>query len=101
MSTLPGDTLYRNVFFSFADADVLWHYGHTQERTGAARLDAAYDALLRLLEGAERFIELRASLEPDVSYCHRLRRFRHTRDHTYPLLRRPNRFLRAVELNFH
>ena len=30
-STLSGDTLYRNVFFSFADAVILWHYGYTQE----------------------------------------------------------------------
>ena len=44
MSTLTGDTLYRNVFFSFADAVILWHYGYTQERTGSARLDAAYSA---------------------------------------------------------
>ena len=97
MSTLTGDTLYRNVFFSFADAVVLWHYGHTQERTGAARLDAAYDAMRRLLEGAERFIEIRPRLEPDVAYFHRLRRIRLTRDHAYPVLRRAGRLLGAVE----
>src|SRR5579864_3339895 len=80
MSTLTGETLYRNVFFSFADAVVLWHYGHTQERTGAARLDAAYDAMRRLLDGAEQFLETRPAAEPDVAYFHRLRRIRLTRD---------------------
>jgi hypothetical protein len=97
MSTLTGDTLYRNVFFSFADAAILWHYGHTQERTGAARLDAAYDALRRLLAGAERFTETEAPAEPDVSYFHRLRRIRLTRDNAYPVLRRAGRLLGAVE----
>src|SRR5438445_10802036 len=97
MSTLTGDTLYRNVFFSFADAVVLWHYGHTQERTGAARLDAAYDAMRRLLEGAERFIEIRPRLDPDVAYFHRLRRLPLTRHHAYPVLPRAGRALGPVE----
>lgn len=97
MSTLTGDTLYRNVFFSFADAVILWHYGHTQERTGVARLDAAYDAMRRLLAGGEHFKETRPPAEPDVSYFHRLRRVRLTRDNAYPLLRRAGRLLGAVE----
>jgi hypothetical protein len=97
MSTLTGDTLYRNVFFSFADAVVLWHYGHTQERTGVARLDAAYDAMRRLLDGAEHFLETRPGAEPDVTYFHRLRRIRLTRDDAYPMLRRAGRLLGAVE----
>jgi hypothetical protein len=97
MSTLTGDTLYRNVFFSFADAVVLWHYGHTQERTGAARLDAAYDAIRRLLDGAEYFIETRPASEPDIAYFHRLRRIRLTRDDAYPMLRRAGRLVGAVE----
>jgi len=97
MSTLTGDTLYRNVFFSFADAVVLWHYGHTQERTGATRLDAAYDALRRLLDGAEDFLATRPGAEHDVAYFQRLRRIRLTRDNAYPLLRRAGRLLGAVE----
>jgi hypothetical protein len=97
MSTLTGDTLYRNVFFSFADAVVLWHYGHTQERTGVARLDAAYDAMRRLLAGAEHFIETRPEVEPEVAYFHRLRRVRLTRDNAYPMLRRAGRLVGAVE----
>jgi hypothetical protein len=97
MSTLTGDTLYRNVFFSFADAVVLWHYGHTQQRTGAARLDAAYDAMRRLFDGAEHFLETQPGVEPDVAYFHRLRRIRLTRDNAYPLLRRAGRLLGAVE----
>jgi hypothetical protein len=97
MSTLTGDTLYRNVFFSFADAVVLWHYGHTQQRTGAARLDAAYDAIRRLFDGAEHFLETQPGVEPDVAYFHRLRRIRLTRDNAYPLLRRAGRLLGAVE----
>jgi len=97
MSTLTGDTLYRNVFFSFADAVVLWHYGHTQERTGSARLDAAYDAMRRLLAGADHFLATRPPAEPDVQYFHRLRRIRLTRDNAYPMLRRAGRLLGAVE----
>ena len=97
MSTLTGDTLYRNVFFSFADTVVLWHYGHTQARTGSARLDAAYDAMHRLLAGADRFLETRPPAEPDVAYFKRLRRIRLTRDNAYPLLRRAGRLLGAIE----
>src|SRR5438445_4829606 len=74
MSTLTGDTLYRNVFFSFADAVILWHYGYTQERTGRARLDATYDGLQRLLEGADSFLATAPpTVEPDIEYFHRLR----------------------------
>ena len=98
MSTLTGDTLYRNVFFSFADAVILWHYGHTQERTGRARLDATYDALQRLLAGADAFLTTGPpEVEPDVEYFHRLRRVRLTRDNAYPMLRRAGRLLGAVE----
>ncbi len=97
MSTLTGDTLYRNVFFSFADAVILWHYGYTQERTGRARLDATYDALRRLLAGADAFLETRPPAEPDVAYFRRLRRIRLTRDNAYPMLRRAGRLLGAVE----
>ena len=98
MSTLTGDTLYRNVFFSFADAVVLWHYGHTQERTGSARLDAVYDAMRRLLAGTEAFMETKPPpAEPDVAYFHRLRRIGLTRDDAYPMLRRAGRLLGAVE----
>jgi hypothetical protein len=97
MSTLTGDHLYRNVFFSFADAVILWHYGHTQQRTGTTRLDAAYDAMLRLLAGAEDFLTTRTTVEPDVAYFHRLRRVRLTEDDAYPLLRRAGRLLGAVE----
>jgi hypothetical protein len=98
MSTLTGDTLYRNVFFSFADAVILWHYGHTQERTGSARLDWSYDALQRLLAGADDFMKTDPpKVEPGVEYFHRLRRIRLTRDNAYPLLRRAGRLLGAVE----
>jgi hypothetical protein len=97
MSTLTGDTLYRNVFFSFADAVILWHYGYTQERTGSARLDATYDALRRLLAGADAFLKTRPTAEPDVAYFHRLRRVKLTRDNAYPMLRRAGRLLGAVE----
>jgi hypothetical protein len=97
MSTLTGDTLYRNVFFSFADAVVLWHYGHTQQRTGSARLDAAYDAMRRLLAGAERFLETAPPPEPEVAFFQRLRRVGLTKDNAYPALRRAGRLLGAVE----
>ena len=97
MSTLTGDTLYRNVFFSFADAVVLWHYGYTQQRTGATRLDVAYTAIRRLLAGAERFLETAAPPEPDVDYFRQLRRIGLTRDNAYPTLRRAGRLLGAVE----
>jgi hypothetical protein len=97
MSTLTGDTLYRNVFFSFADAVILWHYGYTQERTGSARLDSAYSAMRRLLAGAEDFMETRPPAEPDIAYFHRLRRIKLTHDNAYPTLRRAGRLLGAVE----
>jgi hypothetical protein len=97
MSTLTGDTLYRNVFFSFADAVILWHYGYTQERTGSARLDTAYRAMRRLLAGAERFMDTSLPAEPDVAYFHRLRRIKLTRDNAYPMLRRAGRLLGTVE----
>lgn len=96
-STLSGDTLYRNVFFSYADAVILWHYGHTQERTGAGRLDAIYDAMLRLLQSPEAFVQRAAAPEPDVAYFHRLRRIKLTQDSAYPLLRRAGRLVGAVE----
>lgn len=97
MSTLTGDTLYRNVFFSFADAVILWHYGYTQQRTGPARLDVAYTAMRRLLAGAERFLETAAPPEPDVAYFRQLRRIALTRDNAYPTLRRAGRLLGTVE----
>jgi hypothetical protein len=97
MSTLTGDTLYRNVFFSFADAVILWHYGYTQERTGTARLDAAYGAMRRLLAGAEDFMDTPPPAEPDIAYFHRLRRIKLTRDNAYPTLRRAGRLLGTVE----
>lgn len=96
-STLSGDTLYRNVFLSFADTVILWHYGHTQERTGAARLDSVYEAILRLLAHAERFAAERSAPEPDVEYFHHLRRVKLVRDNAYPLLRRAGRLIGAVE----
>ena len=98
-STLSGDTLYRNVFFSFADAILLWHYGHTQERTGSSRLDVVYGALLRLLQQGENFLDGAAPAEPDLEYFHRLRRVRLTEDDAYPLLRRAGRMIGAVEAN--
>jgi hypothetical protein len=96
-STLSGDTLYRNVFFSYADAVILWHYGHTQERTGSRRLDVVYDAMLRLLESPEGFVQRAAAAEPDVDYFHRLRRIKLTQASAYPLLRRAGRLVGAVE----
>src|SRR2546430_8512728 len=99
MSTLTGDTLYRNVFFSFADAVVLWHYGHTQERTGSARLDTAYDAMRRLLAGADHFLETRPPAEPDVQYFHRLRRIRQmirSEEHTSELQSQSNLVCRLL-----
>src|SRR2546430_11423218 len=97
MSTLTGASLYRNVFFSFADAVILWHYGYTQERTGGARLDTAYRAMRRLLAGAETFAQTTLPAEPDVAYFHRLRRIKLTRDNAHPMLRRAGRPLRTVE----
>ena len=96
-STFTGDTLYRNVFFSFADAVLLWHYGYTQQRTGSQRLDTVYEAMLRLLMAGEDFLTAGAVVEPDVEYFHRLRKVRLTRDNAYPLLRRGGRLLGTVE----
>ena len=96
-ATLTGDTLYRNVFFSFTDAVVLWHYGHTQQRTGPARLEVIYAVMLRLLHGADRFREIEDPPEPGLPFFHRLRRIRLTRDNAYPLLRRAARLMGAVE----
>lgn len=96
-STLSGETLYRNVFFSFADAVILWHYGHTQERTGTARLDAVYDAMLRLLQSGEHFLDGPTPAVPDVEFFHRLRHVKLTQDNAYPLLRRAGRLIGAVE----
>jgi len=56
-STLGGDSLYRNVFLSFADTLILWHYAHTQERTGAARLDDINDALLPISAHPDQLAE--------------------------------------------
>jgi hypothetical protein len=97
VSTLSGDTLYRNVFFSFADAVILWHYAHTLERTGAKRIDVVYDTMLRLLADADRFREAPPGGEPDLDYFHRLRRIKLTEDNAYPLLRRAGRLIGAVE----
>jgi hypothetical protein len=97
-STIRGDSLYRNVFFSFADAVILWHYGHTQERTGQARIDTIYEAIRRLLASGEHFIEVDEQLEPGAEYFQRLRRIRLTSDSAYPLLRRAGRLINAVEV---
>ena len=97
VATLTGDTLYRNVFFSFTDAVVLWHYGHTQQRTGAARLDVIYAVMLRLLHGSDRFREIDDPPEPEPAFFHRLRRIRLTGDDAYPVLRRAARLVGAVE----
>jgi len=96
-STLSGDTLYRNVFFSYADAVILWHYGHTQARTGSGRLDVIYNAMLRLLQSPEDFMQRAAGPEPDIAYFHRLRRIKLTQDSAYPLLRRAGRLVGTVE----
>src|SRR2546428_2465225 len=95
MSTLTGDSLYRNVFFSFADAVILWHYGYTQERTGSARLDTAYRAMRRLLAGAETLIESTPPVEPGGAYFHRLRRLQLAPDNAHPLLRPAGPLLRT------
>ncbi len=97
ISTFTGDTLYRNVFLSFADAVILWHYGHTQQRTGGGRIDVIYSTMLRLLWGAQDFQQIGEAVEPDLPYFHRLRRVRLTRDNAYPLLRRAGRLVNAVE----
>jgi hypothetical protein len=97
-STLRGDSLYRSVFFSFADAVILWHYGHTQERTGQARIESIYTAMNRLLAGGEQFASIDASVEPGVEFFQRLRRIKLTRDNSYSLLRRGGRLINTVEV---
>ena len=96
-ATLLGESLYRNVFLSFADAVILWHYGHTQQRTGAERLDRIYAVTLRLLQAADRFAEVEPGPEPDLYVFHRLRRVSLTQEGSYALLRRAARLLGAVE----
>jgi hypothetical protein len=96
-ATLLGESLYRNVFLSFADALILWHYGHSQQRTGVERLDRIYAVTLRLLESGDPFTELVSAPEPNSSFFHRLRRVRLTQDGAYALLRRAARLLNAVE----
>jgi len=96
-STLAGDSLYRNVFFSFVDAVVLWHYAHTGDRRGGSRIDTIYGVTLALLGVDGPGTGLADPLEPDVAYFHRLRRVGLTRDDAYPLLRRAGRLLGAVE----
>ena len=96
-ATLLGETLYRSVFLSFADAVILWHYGHTQQRTGMARLDSIYGMILRLLGAADRFAELESAPEPQPPFFHRLRRIGLTRDGAYAVLRRAARLMGAVE----
>ncbi len=96
-STLAGDSLYRSVFFSFADFVILWHYGHTQERTGPGRIDTIYGTILRLLQVGKAFSSGPDPEEPDIVYFHRLRRVRLTQDNAYPVLRRATRLLGAVE----
>lgn len=96
-STLAGDTLYRNVFFSYVDAVVLWHYAHTGDRRGGSRIDTIYRVTLGLLGAGGRLSSLPEPIEPDIAYFHRLRRVGLTHDDAYPLLRRAGRLLGAVE----
>jgi hypothetical protein len=96
-ATLLGESLYRNVFLSFADALLLWHYGHTQQRTGTQRLDTVYSLSLRLLAAGDRFTEVEAGSEPGAAFFLRLRRVALTQDGAYALLRRAARLLNAVE----
>ena len=99
-STFTGDTLYRNVFFSFADAVMLWHYGYTQERSGSSRLDRVYDVMLRLLAWGSQFAQRPTPTSvPDLAAFQQLRRIALTRDNAYPLLRRAGRLIGAVEAN--
>ena len=97
MATLSGESLYRNVFFSFTDSVILWHYAHTGQRTGSARIGVIYQVVLRLLAGADRFQEISVPPEPDVAFFQRLRTVRLSQDNAYPLLRRAGRLLGAVE----
>ena len=96
-STLAGDSLYRNVFFSFVDAVVLWHYAHTGDRRSGPRIELIHRVTLALLNADAPLTALGAPAEPDVAYFHRLRRIALTRDQAYPLLRRAGRLLGSVE----
>jgi hypothetical protein len=96
-STLAGDSLYRNVFFSYVDAIVLWHYAHTGDRRSGSRIDTIYRLSVALLSTGGPLTSLLDALEPDIAYFHRLRRVGLTRDGAYPLLRRAGRLLGAVE----
>lgn len=96
-STLAGDSLYRNVFFSFVDAVVLWHYAHTGDRRSGPRIDLMYQVILALLAADAPLGTLGDGAEPDVAYFHRLRRIGLTRENAYPLLRRAGRLLGTVE----
>lgn len=96
-STLAGDSLYRNVFFSFVDAVVLWHYAHTGDRRSGRRIDLIYRVTLALLNADAPVTTLGDAVEPDLAYFHGLRRIALTRDQAYPLLRRAGRLLGSVE----
>jgi hypothetical protein len=96
-STLAGDSLYRNVFFSFVDAVVLWHYAHTGDRRTGPRIDLIHGVTLALLTADAPLTALGTPPEPDVAYFHGLRRIALTRDQAYPLLRRAGRLLGSVE----
>jgi hypothetical protein len=96
-STLAGESLYRNVFFSFVDAVVLWHYAHTGDRRSGPRIELIHGVTLALLTADAPLTALGAPAEPDVAYFHRLRRIALTRAEAYPLLRRAGRLLGSVE----
>jgi hypothetical protein len=96
-STLAGDSLYRNVFFSFVDAIVLWHYAHTGDRRSGPRIDVIYGVALALLQADDPLRTIPDPVEPDTAYFHRLRRIALARGDAYPLLRRAGRLLGTVE----
>jgi hypothetical protein len=96
-STLAGESLYRNVFFSFVDAVVLWHYAHTGDRRSGPRIELIHGVTLALLTADAPLTALGSPAEPDVAYFHRLRRIALTRAEAYPLLRRAGRLLGSVE----
>lgn len=96
-STLAGDSLYRNVYFSFVDAVVLWHYAHTGDRRSGPRIDFIYRVTLALLDADAPLTSVGHPVEPDLAYFRRLRRIGLTRDDAYPLLRRAGRLLGTVE----
>lgn len=96
-STLAGDSLYRNVFFSFVDAVVLWHYAHTGDRRSGPRIEFIYRVTLALLDAEIPLKIVGEPAEPDLAYFHRLRRIGLTKDDAYPLLRRAGRLLGTVE----